>query len=470
MRITGESSWFADCLSVVMISFPRATTCALAMAMAALGCGNNGSGGGGTGTGTAGGQLRANLGIDLANVAGFVLTNGAASATASEAPFHTEGLSSDGGSAASQLYALNADGTLTVVTVTDEPDGGTSSSSSSATPLAVFDTKTYVILAYDGVMHGQDECYFVAARKIDGALYCVPVANNGFYSYGQGQQNTAAGSPLQADATGNVVWVSHANGVTLLDLADPENLTQSTLVGSNVQGGGGTGPLTGPFSMAVNDAGDALLANFVNSGPYTRVFFPTGGFYDASGTAAYCVVSGASSNPGDFYYTTDGPPTLVKLAAAGSTFTKTTWSSPDFISCEVGTATVGSHVFLTGGEQADEIIDLAVDTPTPLVLTALATISQLAACDASLFVLGADASGDGGIVRYDLAGSAFTTLVAPGDYALTTMAVSPGCEVTFYGQRATDGAYVLGTIPAGTDAVQVVATGFPAVSQIQRIN
>jgi hypothetical protein len=448
-----------------MVSFPRLTTCALAMmAMAAQGCGNHDNGGGG-GPGVGAAQLRANLGIDLAKVAGLVLTSGETTSA-----FHTEGYGADAGSAVSQLYALNADGSLTVVTVTEEPDGGTSSSSSSVMPLAVFDTKTYVIVAYNGVVHGQDDCYFVAARKADGALYCVPVANNGFSSYGQGQQNTSAGVPLQSDAAGNLVWINQANGVTLLDLTDPANLTESTLVGQNVQGGGGTGPLTGPFSLAVNAAGDALLANFINTGPYTRVFFPSGGFFDASGTAAYCVVSGASSNPGDFYYTTDGPPTLVKLAATGSTFTKTSLSSPDFISCSVGTATVGAHVFLSGGGQPDEIVDLAADVPATLTVSALATITQIAGCDASLFVLGADASGAGGIVRYDLAGSAFTTLVAPGDYALTTMAVSPGCDVTFYGQRASDGAYILGTIQAGTGAVQVDATGFPAVSQIQRIN
>ena len=40
----------------------------------------------------------------------------------------------------------------------------------------------------------------------------------------------------------------------------------------------------------------------------------------------------------------------------------------------------------------------------------------------------------------------------------------------FYGQRAADGAYILGTIRAGNDTVTVDATGFPTVTQIDRIN
>lgn len=58
----------------------------------------------------------------------------------------------------------------------------------------------------------------------------------------------------------------------------------------------------------------------------------------------------------------------------------------------------------------------------------------------------------------------------PGAYALTKLDVSKTCEVTFYGQRAADGAFILGNIPAGGTVVTVIATGLPTVTQIQRIN
>ena len=68
----------------------------------------------------------------------------------------------------SQVYALNKDGSLTVVTVT-----ASGSATSDVTPLALFDTQTYLLIDYRGVSHGGEQCNFVAARKADGALYCV---------------------------------------------------------------------------------------------------------------------------------------------------------------------------------------------------------------------------------------------------------------------------------------------------------
>ena len=50
------------------------------------------------------------------------------------------------------------------------------------------------------------------------------------------------------------------------------------------------------------------------------------------------------------------------------------------------------------------------------------------------------------------------------------MSVSPAGEVTFYGQRASDGAYILGNIPADSTEVDVIAIGFPTVTQIERID
>ncbi len=441
-----------------MNSTSRVTsTCALAVLLtAAPGCKSNDD---------TGGELRANIGIDLTSVAGFVVTQGAATGT-SGAALHAEGAGgAGGGSAASQLYALNADGTLTVVTVTQ---GGTSSTS--VTPLAVFGTRTFVIMAYDGVTYGADPCNFVAARTADGALYCVTVSNAGFAPSAQG--NAEYGALLQSDATGNIVWINHNDGVTVLDLTDPTNPTQQTPAGNDDLSP--NGPPAGPFSLAVNDAGDALISSWAAQGQYTRVFFPAGGFFDVSSTDADCLVSGPPASPDDFYYTTDAPQALVKLAAgSGTTFTETTLSTTVAPFCSAGVVKVGAQIFLTGDPQSSDanvLVDLAADVPTALTVGALATVTQVGGCDASLFALGTDASGNGGIVRYDLASGAFTTLLAPGAYALTTMAVSPGCEVTFYGQRAADGAYVLGNVAAGSDTVTVDATGFPAVSQIARIN
>ncbi len=398
-----------------------------------------------------GGELAANIGLDMANVAGFVVTAGTA---ASAGALQPQAGGSGGGSSSSELYALNEDGSLTIVTVTQ---GG--SSSSTATPLAVYDTKTYVLMAYVGVQHGSEVCNWVAAGKADGALYCVTAANDGPDQ--SAQQSVQYGSPVQADATGNLVWITGSDGsVTLLDLTDPSAATEVTPTG------------TPALSMAVNASGDALVTGGAAGSQYAKVLFPAGGFFDVDTALEACLVSGASGDPADFYYTTAS--TVVKLAPASATaFTVTTLGSIPTFSCSAGVAKVGSQLFMTGDPDASEtnlLLVVADDAPTTLAVDALATLTQVAGCDASLFILGTDASGNGGLVRYDVADSAFTTLVAPGAYALSTMAVSPGCEVTFYGQRAADGAYVLGTIAAGTGTVTVDATGFPTVTQIDRIN
>ena len=455
---------------------PRTTTSALlTLVLAATGCHSNGVG--------AGGEMASNLGIDMANVAGFVITQGAGGASASPQSLYPQGDqgggAGGGGAVENQLYALSTDGSLTIVTVTT-----TGSSSTSVSPLALFDTATYLLIDYMGVFHDGDQCNFVAARKADGALYCVTAP--GVATPDMAQQTDDYGTLVQSDATGNLVWINHGEGVTLLDLGDPSAPTQTTPVG--VAASNPNQPVTdGPFDMAVNAAGDALLSDDHNSGQYTRVFFPTGGFFGVNDSLENCVVAGGASSPDAFYYETTTAATALNplglwelTPAAGNTFTKATVPVTDTVTpagdsdafdCAAGILMAGSDIFLTTDvPPGNRLLDIAGSTANVLAADVLAKITQAGACDASLFLLGADASGNGGIVRYDLAAGAFTTLVTPGAYALTTMAVSPGCEVTFYGQRASDGAYILGTIPAGSDQVTVNATGFPAVVQIQRIN
>lgn len=449
------------------------TTCTLlALAMAACGCHSNGSG--------AGAELAANLGLDMANIAGFVITQGAGGASASPTALHPQNDQSSGGGGGgateTQLYALNKDGSLTVVTVTAQ-----GSSSTTVTPLALFDTATYVLIDYMGVSHDGDTCNFVAARKADGALYCVTAP--GVATSDMAQRADDYGTLVQADATGNLVWINHDEGVTLLNLSDPAAPTQTTPVGA--ASSNPNQPATdGPYDMAVDAAGDALLSDDHNGGGWTRVFFPTGGFFGISDTLEGCLVAGGASSPDVFYFYKDtggsasNPTGLWELTpAAGSTFTSTQITVTDEVSppdnppafgCQAGVVTAGSDVLMTSADA--RILDVSAGAANVLEAAPLAKITQAAACDASVFLLGPDANGNGGVVRYDLAGAAFTTLVTPGAYALTTMAVSPGCDVTFYGQRASDGAYILGTIPAGSDQVTVNATGFPPVVQIARIN
>ena len=86
-------------------------------------------------------------------------------------------------------------------------------------------------------------------------------------------------------------------------------------------------------------------------------------------------------------------------------------------------------------------------------------------------ILGTDISGNGGIYRYTVgSGTTFTEVLHPGDYTVTSMVVSTTGDTTFYGQRASDGAKILGNIAAGTQTVTVVSSGLPSVQQLMRMN
>lgn len=410
-------------------------------------------------------ELKANIGLDLSQVSGFVI------APPSSSSGVMRDAVPDGGQVANELYAIGADGTLTVVTLTEEPDGGQVSTTTAVMPEGIFDTPGYVFFAYQGITHGMDTCEFVLARKSDGALFCL--SDVGMW------QAPMTPFPLiapvvQADSTGDIVWMNVGQAVDRVDLSDPANLTVTQAVVTGV-----------PYEVgqAVNAAGDDLVSGLAGSLPFLRVMFPTGGFLNVTADQNVgCLVPGSSANPNDLYYSDntswETAPSLIKLAwTATNTFTPTpiAASTGSYVDCEAGAIRAGTHLLFTHAEaketpQYAQFLDVVNDVPTLQIAAPLTTAQKIAACDATAFIVGTDASGNGGIVAYDLASSALSTLLTPGDYALSAMDVAPSCEVTFSGQRASDGAYILGNIPAGGGQVSVLATGFPAVSQIQRIN
>jgi hypothetical protein len=378
----------------------------------------------------------------------------------------------DGGASANELYAIGTDGTLTVVTLTEESDGGQATTTTQVAPQGIFDTPAYVFFAYQGISHGGDPCEFVLARKSDGALYCLT-------GVGLWQAPMTPFTPtdrvVETDSTGNIAWLNVGNEIDRIDLTDPSHLTVTRAVTTNVS--------ANAAGQAVNGAGDDLVAGLNGSEPFLRVLFPSGGFFNVTtDNGVGCLVAGPSTNPNDLYYSDNASwetaPSLIKLA----------WSSPDvftptpisesagsFVDCVAGAIHAGTHVLFshassTSQSQFAQFVDLVNDVPTPRSAAPLATAQKVAACGTTAFILGTDAAGNGGIVAYELASGTVSTLLTPGDYALSAMDVSASCEVTFSGQRASDGAYILGNIPAGGGAVSVLATGFPTVTDIQRIN
>ena len=453
----------------------RWVQCALGLSLlVAVGCSKD-SGGGGPVT------LKSNLGVDMRNVAGFVIAPQsspklATGVSAAQAPV------SDGGQqrGANTLYALGADGGLTVVTVI--ADGG--SSSTTVSPVAAFDTPRFTFFAYAGVTCQQTPDTVVALRKSDGALFCIP-GMGAFTDYLQ-QLGTGIDGPnglgsyfeqIQADPTGNLVWINNAD-LAVVDFSDPNNPTVTNPLGT-----GGTKVHNGGF--AVNAAGDALVAEWGGTGTgMVRVQRPSGGFVNLSTENVNCVTAGASGDPDDFYYfDSNNPQHLVQVVsdggyAIGNVTTMSPGSSNGW-SCAGGLAQAGGHLLFTSngsgvGTPANAFVDFvpATGTVTVQTVSALNAISRIAAGGSFVMILGTDSAGNGGIVRYDVTDSSFTTLLAPGDYTLQAAAfsVAGNGDLTFQGQRASDGAFIVGTIPAGTTTVNVITTGLPPVYQVQRIN
>jgi len=430
---------------------------ALALACLFTGCRSSGtSNGGGSST-----ELRANLGLDFSNVAGFIIASGSRATPAEQGD--------DGGAQPNQLYALGKDDSLTVVTVTELSDGGSSSTSQTVEPLAVLDTTALLFLAFENVTHEGALCSLIAASKSDGALFCItdgppPTVFLGGWA-------PPYGASIASDATGDLVWSDLPNQLVRYQL-DDGGLTSSQPLGSAGD----------PEAQAVNSDGDDLIVSgdVGSQAAYTRVMLADGGIADVSALAAMCVVAGPASDAEAFYYLLNVGPTSddaqwVRLAKTSSTvFTPNVLGVVGWADCGEGLVSTSTHFFLTGDveSRAAQVVDIVGGTATRLTVEAFVggTISRIAGYEDALFILGTDSTGSSGLVEYEIATGTFTTLLAPGAYNITTMDVSSGGEVTFFGQRESDGAMVLGNLPAGATTPTIISTGLPGVTQIQRIN
>src|SRR3954466_10061416 len=152
------------------------------LATTAIGCGhdknNNLDGGGGSG-GTGGATLKSNIGIDLAHVVGFAISGGGPAA-AREAWANADGGIS---THTATLYAIDDQGNLVVTHVTTSTgdssfDLSTVTTSATEKPTHIFDTAKYVYFTFDNLQVGGNSCQ-VMLRKSDGALFCLPLPDNG---------------------------------------------------------------------------------------------------------------------------------------------------------------------------------------------------------------------------------------------------------------------------------------------------
>lgn len=406
--------------------------------------------------------LKANIGLDMSRVGGFVLgLSSAGSPLMSGA--HTPGH-------VSTLYALDADGTLTETLFFEEDDGGVDSQQMRQAPRAIHNLAKYVLFDFgEMTLRGGDvdsrQCNSLLLRKSDGALYCG----------GSAQLN----GRLFAAPDGDSVFVAGQNAVlTRLDFSDPSGPTSTELATqARVMG------------MVVNAKGEALVSMFdVDSAArFTRVYRPGGGIQNIVNSAAFCVLPGRIGEDDDFYYLGDvfaapggGPQMPVtKVARAQSG----TFSGSDAgvyagggATCQLGLRTQGSlYVALTGGgakQEPPRIVEIINRSGAPIVhlVSGMDSVIDAKGAGSVIFIRATDAAGNGAIVRFETSDGGMQTVLPPGEFSLSAIDVSSLGELSFSGVRNADGKRVLGVVAPGGSTYTIQSEAAPTVTVFTRIN
>jgi hypothetical protein len=439
-----------------------------------LGTGGAGGSGGGGGGGV---TLKPNIGLDLTHIVGFAIAGGSLSPSRR----HPALLDAGAGSTASTLYAIDDQGNFIATTVVDTfentggdggmiVDAGSTTTSSSTMPTAVFDTPKYELFAFGALqitLNGDGgfvdiTCSGVIMRKSDGALFCY---------------SGAAGASVAALAQARV----------LSDGGDQIFLGDFSLVRIDMSGGApaATSVLDGGLDnfrgYVVNQDADALVSlNDSMGNKALRVVKKNGGLQNLLADEAQLEWVAPSGH--DFYYlqlTTTPGVEQVQLATrqADGSFVVTAQGTVPQVNPPASLALVtADNAYALSGPSTSPgpqnvITELVGATQgTTHAVPGLMTLVDARGAGTSIFVQGTDAMGNGGIVRMDVPGFAATTILAPGDFSLSAISLSKTGDLTFAGLRNSDGKHVVGNVAAGSSTYTILSATAPPVSVLQRID
>ncbi len=441
-------------------------------------------------------------------------------------PQKSAGLTSS--SAVNTLYSLDANGVVSVVSITGSPcenngiDSATSTGASIGTntklcnhatespiyPVALFPTQLYVFMAYVGIScsvgNASGSRFFgslIALEKSSGSLYCIPgmdlfvedIAKNLMFKGGY-SLTEAYYKSIQTDSTGKLIWVNTFGGLRRIDFSNPINPNIAT-----IKILGSANSISDSF--AVNAEGDAFLGFGTNGneGFSSVVELASGeGYLNVGMSQAACIHSSASStNPNDFYYT-------AKTAGSAGTYLVQSLSNNSFQAiknievlanvtpawqCQHGLVKNGVHAYLTHSNDdlttQNTFLDLVEgDTPkvTFVKVHALKEITQIRGGGDFLYILGSDANGNTLIVGYGPIRSTpvqtivFGPSLTGGDnYTVSAISfdVATNGDLTFQGNSTqSSGGTILVNVPAGTvfNTSDILNSSLPSVSQMVRIN
>jgi hypothetical protein len=437
-------------------------------------------------------RLKARL--DLAGVVGFAI----ASAPAGDA-------------CPSTLHTLGSSGELVPVSMSEPAtcDGNAEQAT------AMFDTKKYVLITYAAAtgasVVGSTSCTLVVVRKEDGALQCaswdakVPnrvVGNNDALFLGITGPTSPGIAKLDMSATPPALSVVYdAMSTGRIDGFDANNLDDVLVAGDFgarvLEASGGAVTINGSVTACqwYDTSTDAF---YIGSGRLKTSLRPARLVIERLDASYAPVLAGeitAASNPapGCSFALTNGAqavgwtnnptPSLVELASASSGLCWESMGSPVGSctmdascngTCAGGGACLGGVCCVGGSHDGDACMNGDADCVGTCTkagashpVAGVTAITAASGHGSTVFVQG---TSSGNAVLLGVTTSAFTpvTLLQAGDFTLTATSIAKNGELSWAGQRTSDGAQVVGTCSATSCIPQNAAA--PAVTALQRID
>jgi hypothetical protein len=428
-------------------------------------------------------MLRSSIGIDLSQVSAFAAVSG----TSNASPSPHGGLSPmDGGDDGGvppgpQLLALTQDGDVLVVILVE--DGSPAGGGVVAQPRveAIYPTPAWIFFGTPGfrvsTTRGGNsgapiDCFTVAARRSDGALFCGGLSLVGGPLYGEPEPLARW---IYASAAGDVVYVlTHdvLNQVIVYQITFDEvaGLT-ATLVGQSLH----------PRWALTNAAGDLLVNYFTNpldpTTSVTKIYPVHGGaaFTLAGDYNSYAIGGEAGSADENSFYVLsdpDGRPGRVirTVTSTGSSFTEADTTVSLDAGCR-GLYQLVDGIYMTCGYGLDQQKSLArviehgavVASPTLALLTGVDTVLDVRSAP-GFIVLYASAGADHLFVRHD--GVTRQNIPLDANISVLGVSVSADGDIGFMGVRADTNEKILGEVPAGATEVTILSVGGIVADQV----
>jgi hypothetical protein len=349
------------------------------------------------------------------------------------------------------IYSLNPDNTITEVSILIHKDLKTGKITNykhtkQKQPTGFYDTKSFILISYEGVYKGSKRCSIVPVRKSDGALFCLDLGISPKISDNYSEN-------IQSNSSGTIIVINQDSGLSSLDLTDPNNPTVKEITSSK------KGEYIYDFS--VNSDGDVLVQVGISNIRITKVFNKNSGFEPFS-TEHYtgCLINGVSGDESSFYFTEPtnyGNTVLQKIIKSNGKYIKETYSNANIFNTCINNsiAKIKDKIYINS--YAGSFLEAVNPSKKPVKIKSnFSKITKIIPDDNHLIILGINHLNSFGIERFNTTLNTFSQVLSPGEYTIASLSVSKSGVITFMGRRASDSARVLGTISKDSNKLTIV--------------